>query len=213
MSDYFGKYADFQTISKKDAGQLLGADNMIGDVLDIVCELDGGKHCAWLVNRFSKRIGMLDPSVSREISLAAAREMETRAVLSFVAFTDHPDEGHYWGQVAIICYAKSCEDAFGQFIKHVSKMMADGTRIAVNLGNDAIARIIESNGEWLPTQTISMPEKTKGTAIVKSRRSITDKLIETGRTGNKGCFVVSWVFLLALVTVLIFGLKSCFFSA
>lgn len=211
VSDYFGRYADFQTASKKEAGQLLGADNMIGDVLSIHCGMEQGEHRAWLENRFGQRIGFFDAAFSRELSLVAARGLQMRAVLSFIAFTDHPDDGYYWGQVALVCYPEAQEKAFEAFIAQVSKRMGDNVRTAVDLGPEAVDRIIESEGSWIPSQTIPMPAKEKGTAIIKNRRSMTDKLIETGRSGNKGCFIASWIFLLALVAVLLFALKSCFF--
>lgn len=211
MRDYFGRYADFHTTSKKDAAPLLGADNMIGDVLDIECGMDDGEHRAWLVNRFGQRIGLFAPELSRELSLVAARGLRMRAVLSFIAFTDHPGEGVYWGQVAIICYEKPHAQAFERFEQQVARRMADNVRTEVDLGPDAIAHITESGGEWLPTKTVPMPAKEKGTAILKCRRSVTDKLIETGRTGNKGCYIASWAFLLVAVAAIIFALKSCVF--
>ena len=36
---------------------------------------------------------------------------------------------------------------------------------------------------------------------MKSRRKMSEKLIEQGRKGNKGCYAVSWLFLLALVAL------------
>lgn len=44
---------------------------------------------------------------------------------------------------------------------------------------------------------------------MKSRRKMSEKLIEQGRKGNKGCYAVSWAFLLLLVMAVLFGLKSC----
>lgn len=211
MSDYFGRYADFHTASKKDAAPLLGADNMIGDVLDIECSMEDDAHRAWLVNRFGQRIGMFAAELSRELSLVSARGLRMRAVLSFIAFTDHPDDGVYWGQAAIICYEKPRAQAFERFEQQVGHRMADNVRTEVDLGPEAVAHIVESDGEWLPTKTIPMPAKEKGTAILKCRRSVTDRLIETGRTGNKGCYIASWAFLLVLIAAIIFALKSCAF--
>lgn len=211
MSDYFGRYADFTTVSKKAAAPLLGADSMVGGIFNIVCEMEDGKHCAWLVNQFDTRVGRFEPELSRELAILATQEMILQAVLSFVAFTEDSDEGFYWGQVALICYKKADAPMFERFVSKVSKRMSEGVRTAVDLGPDGVSHVIESNGEWLPSQTIPMPEKTKGTAILKSRRSITDNLIESGRSGNKGCFIASWVFLLALVTVAIFAIKDLFF--
>lgn len=45
---YFGTYARFNTLSKKDAAILLGADNPIGDVFEIVFQTDNGVSTAWM---------------------------------------------------------------------------------------------------------------------------------------------------------------------
>ena len=44
---------------------------------------------------------------------------------------------------------------------------------------------------------------------MKSHRKMSEKMIEQGRKGNKGCYVVSWLFLLLLIALVLFGLKSC----
>lgn len=212
MHTYFGRYVDFQTASKKDASVLLGADTMVGEILSIERELEDGVHRAWLINNLGARIGYLDPKISRELSLQMAKGLDINAVLSFVAFTDHPDEGHYWGQVALIGYEPAQKDVFDPFLHSVATRMAQGLRTQVDLGPDAVSHIVESEGAWLPQQTLPLPEKTKGTAIIKYRQGLNDRLITQGRSGNKGCYVASWVFLLAAVALALFSLKSCFFS-
>lgn len=210
MKRYFGTYEDFQTASKADAGPLLGANNAVGDIYDIDLELDDGVHKAWLVSKFGDRIGSFDESFSRKLSLLAADGLQLRGILSFVAFTDHPDDGHYWGQAAVICYSAAYEAEFDRFIGNVAAKIGEDVRPRIDLGEDAVNHIIESEGEWMPKQTVSLPDTQKGMAIIKRRRSVTDKLIEQGRAGNKGCYVLSWVFLLALVALIVFGAKSCF---
>lgn len=209
MKDYFGRYQEFRVPNKKDAAPLLGADSLVGDEYNIECELDGSTHTAWLVNKFDQRIGCFDNSFSRELSLLAAQGLELHAILSFVAFTDHPDEGHYWGEVAIICFNPAYKDIFENFIKNIGLKMAEGTRVVVDLDADAIKKVIDSNGSWIPKQTVALPKKQQGMAIIKRRLSFTDRLVKQGRAGNKGCFVASWIFLLLLVALLIFGLHSC----
>ena len=88
---YFGTYARFNTLSKKDAAILLGADNPIGDVFEIVFQTDNGVSTAWMKNRFGALIGFLDAELSRQLSILAAREWKLQALLSFVAFTTIPN--------------------------------------------------------------------------------------------------------------------------
>lgn len=204
MEKYFGKYERFETVSKKDAGVLLSADNLIGDVYDIEVEIVDGVQQAWLVSRFDTRIGYFKADFSRRISILQAQGLTCKAVLSYVAFTDHPDEGVYWGNVAVICYNPAYAEAFENFIKQLSAKLADSVRPKIDLNAERVDKIIETDGQWFPKQTTSFPTKEKGTAIVKRRRSMTDKLVEQGRAGNKGCYVLSWVFLLALVALVVF---------
>ena len=201
MDQYFGTYQTFETVSKKDAAVLLGADNLVGDRYTIEIELDGDAHKAWLVSRFDQRIGFFDGNFSRRLSILKANGLELTAILSFVAYTDMPEPGRYWGEMAVIAYNPAHKEAFERFITTVC------TR--VNFDAEGVERIISSGGSWVPEQTVPMPSKKKGTVIMKSKRSVSEKLIEQGRKGNKGCYVVSWAFIIALVAALLFGLKAC----
>lgn len=212
MKRYFGAYANFETPSKEDAASLLSADNMVGDVydIDIVYDPETSATRAWLVSRFDERIGFFDPDVSRKINLARADGLECKGILSFLAFTNHPGDGHYWGSAAVICYPTAHAQEFTVFIDAVSKKIGDDVRPRIDFDGEAVDKVIESGGTWMPTQTITLPSDEKGMAILKRRRRMTDKLIEQGRARNKGCYVASWVCLLAVVALIVFGLKSCF---
>lgn len=209
MDQYFGTYQTFETVSKKDAAVLLGADNLVGDRYTIEIELDGDAHKAWLISRFDQRIGFFDGNFSRRLSILKANGLELTAILSFVAYTDMPEPGHYWGEMAVIAYNPAHKEAFERFITTVCTRMFDNVRTRVNFDAEGVERIISSGGSWVPEQTVPMPSKKKGTVIMKSKRSVSEKLIEQGRKGNKGCYVVSWAFILALVAALLFGLKAC----
>lgn len=209
MDQYFGTYQTFETVSKKDAAVLLGADNLVGDRYTIEIELDGDAHKAWLISRFDQRIGFFDGNFSRRLSILKANGLELTAILSFVAYTDMPEPGHYWGEMAVIAYNPAHKEAFERFITTVCTRMFDNVRTRVNFDAEGVERIISSGGSWVPEQTVPMPSKKKGTVIMKSKRSLSEKLIEQGRKGNKGCYVVSWAFIIALVAALLFGLKAC----
>lgn len=209
MDQYFGTYQTFETVSKKDAAVLLGADNLVGDRYTIEIELDGDAHKAWLISRFDQRIGFFDGKFSRRLSILKANGLELTSILSFVAYTDMPEPGHYWGEMAVIAYNPAHKEAFERFITTVCTRMFDNVRTRVNFDAEGVERIISSGGSWVPEQTVPMPSKKKGTVIMKSKRSVSEKLIEQGRKGNKGCYVVSWAFIIALVAALLFGLKAC----
>ncbi len=206
---YFGTYARFETASKKDAAPLLGADNLIGDEFDIVFQTEGGTASAWMKNRFGALIGFFDPSVTRQLQLLSARGWKLKALLSFVAYTDSPDPGFYWGEAALICYDPQWDKEFSLYASTLGKRMGDGIRPDVELGEQGVDQVIESEGAWTPKKTCPLPEKKAGTVILKNRRKLSENLIEQGRKGNKGCYFVSWAFLLALVAGALFALKSC----
>lgn len=209
MEPYIGTYQTFETPSKASAATLIGPDNLIGDRYAIECTLEEGQHKAWLVSRFNERIGFFDHAFSRQLSLYQAEGMTLTALLAFVAFTEQPEPGHYWGQVAVFAYNPREETAFNSFINGISKALANGVRPKIDLEASGIDRVTSSQGEWIPSDRQPLPTKEKGTAIIKSRRSITDRMIEQGRQHNKGCYFLSWAFLLLIVALIIIGLKSC----
>lgn len=206
---YFGTYARFDTASKKDAAVLLGADNLVGDVFDIEFVTEDGVRTAWMKNRFGAMVGFFEPGTSRDLSLCEARGFRMQALLSFIAYSESPEPGEYWGEAAIICYDPKDAEAFECFTGNIAARMMDGIRPEVDLGEQGYAKVVESKGTWKPTKTVSLPSKQAGVAILKTRRSVSEKMIEQGRKGNKGCYILSWIFLLALITGIIFGLRSC----
>ncbi len=209
MERYFGTYQTFRTASKKDAALLMGSDCLVGDTYQVQVELEDGQHRAWLVNRFGARVGFFDESFSRRVSLMLADGMTVVAILSFVAFSEQPEPGEYWGQAAVIAYSPRYADEFMKFIGGVAALIAKGIRPQLNFEGAAVDKVIESGGEWVPSDREPLPKKERGMALLKTRRSFTDSLVEAGRSGNKGCYFLSWAFLLALVAAVVVGLKSC----
>jgi hypothetical protein len=210
MATYFGTYEKFNTVSKNDAGILLGRDNCVGDIYSIECELVDGEHKAWLISRFDQKIGFFSPKFSRKISLLLADNLKVKAILSVVAFTDNSEEGFYWGEMAIIAYNPAYETEFTNFINNVSLKLADGVRPKLGLGAEGESKVISTNGEYVPNQNMPAFKKEKGTAILKDHRSAADKLVEEGRKGNKGCYIISWAFLLAIVAIIVYFILSVF---
>lgn len=205
---YFGTYARLNTISKKDAGQLLGADSIVGDFFNIIFEQSDAGIVAWVVNKFDVRIGYLDSDVSRQLSLCNARSWTIRAILSFVAFTDNPDPGYYWGEVAIICNDTHYDKAVDAFANRVRNLIGEGVRPDINLSTQGIESVLADDGTWMTEARAPFPEKKHGTVILKSRQKLSEKMIEQGRRGNIGCYIVSWVIILAFIAAVAFGLHS-----
>ena len=217
MEQYFGTYTTFETVSEKEAARLLSADNLIGDVYDIELEFYKGERRGWLVNRFGERVGYLESDISRKLSVLQAGDLVLKGILSFVAYTEMDEEDknrthncRYWGEMALVCYPPRYADSFERFIANVSEKMADNVRLRIDFDREAVMRIIDSEGAWIPEQTVPMPAKVKGTVVMKDSRSLGDKMIEQGRKGNKGCYLISWAFLIAVAVGAAFIAKTVF---
>ena len=208
MQSYFGSYERFETAGKKEAAVLLGADNTIGDVDDVSIEYRDAHHEAWIVSRFDQRLGYFAPAFSRELAVRDSAGLTTVAILSLVGYTDTPDPGHYWGEAAVISY-DARDEALAAFVERLAAAIAEGRRPNVDLGAAAIEAAIAADATWLPTETVPLPEREKGTVFMKKHRSFSERMIEKGRQRNIGCYIVSWAFLLALVALIVWAVVSC----
>lgn len=210
---YAGSYERFDTVSKKEASVLMGVDCLVGDRFSIEFRTQDNTVIAWMKNKFGALVGFFNPEVSRQLQIYEARGWKLTALLSFVAYTDTPEPGAYWGEAALICYdPRNGADSFECFIDTVSKVMEDSIRPDISLSHDGVQHVLDEKGNWVPTARIPLPEKTDGMAILKRRRKISENLIEQGRAGNKGCYAVSWAFIailaIAVVAGAYFGLKA-----
>lgn len=202
---YSGFYAAFDTASKNDGSMLMGPDNIVGDDYTVFFKTDNGIVTAWLKNKFGAEVGYFDSDASRKLQLANARDQKIRALLSFVAYSDNPEPGHYWGQMAVFCYNPAYEAEFNAFIDRCAEKLGEGNRPAIDLGRQAVAKLF-SEKDWFPSETVPFPKKESGMAILKDHQSMSEKMIEQGRAKNKGCYVVSWAFIIIVVLAAIYGL-------
>lgn len=202
---YEGFYARFESATKSDGSLLMGPDNIVGDDYEVVFKTEEGRVVAWLNNKFGAEVGFLDANASRKLQLAAARDQKIRALLSFVAYSDTPEPGLYWGQVALFCFNPAYAKEMDAFVDRVAKKIGEGIRPNINLGESAVAKIFEEE-DWVPSDTVALPKKESGMAILKDHQSMSEKMIEQGRAGNKGCYAISWIFIALLVVAALYGL-------
>ena len=197
-SSYEGFYARYETPSKSVGSLLTGPDNLIGDEFEIEFKKEDNRIVVWLKNKFGKEIGFLDVEGSRKAQLANGRGLKVRALLSFVAYSDEPEPGLFWGEMAIICYNPAYELEMDAFIKRIGARMADGVRPKIDLRSEAVKKIFDEQ-DWVPSESVPLPEKKTGMAVLKDHQTMSEKMIEQGRARNKGCFVVSWAFIIIVV--------------
>lgn len=207
MERYFGSYQRLDCDSKKDGSLLLGADNIVGDLYEIVFE----GETAWAKNRFGAKVGHFSIDFSRQLRILNARDWKLSARLALVAYSSEPEPGEYWAEMAVICYEPAYSQAVEAFSETVSSMLAEGIRPEIDLGEQAISKVIESNGTWRPEMRADKPSKDSRTVIMKSQRKMSEALIEKGRAGNIGCYAVSIAFIIAVIAAVIFLVKTFFF--
>ena len=206
---YEGFYAEYDTPSKNVGSMLMGADSLVGDDLQVDFRTEDGRVVAWLLNKFGAEVGFLDAEGSRKLQLANARDQKIRVLLSFVAYSDTPEPGHYWGEVAVICFNPAYSEEMDAFADRIGARMADGVRPAINLGSSAVRKIFDEQ-DWVPADTVPLPKKEKGMAVLKDHQSMSEKMIEQGRARNKGCYVVSWAFIIVVVLVIAYFVAHAF---
>lgn len=195
---YEGFYARFDASSQKEGALLMGADNIVGTDYEIFFKTENGINIAWAKNRFGIEVGRFDIDTSRKLQLARGRGQTIRALLAYVGFSDMPEPGNYWGQMAMFCFNPAYAAEMNAFIDRVSVKLGEGIRPKIDLGSQAVEKIFTEK-DWLPNETIPLPKKEPGTAVLKDRRSLSEGMIEQGRAGNRGCYAISIVFIVVVV--------------
>ena len=206
---YFGTYADFSCPDREAATAFMNSDNFVGDPYTIEMDYSGKKRETWIVNPFGFRMGVLSDKIAQKIDIYEAKGWKVVALLACVAFTNDPKPGKYWGQVALMAYDPAHEEAFSVFVKTIGDHLSKGIRPALDLGNNGVARVIESKGLWVPTGRVPLPQLKKGSTFVKTERSSTDKLVAQARKSRVGCTVVSWAFIIVIIIAIIFAMQTC----
>jgi len=209
MLPYFGTYCRFTTKGKKDGSVLTGADNLVGDVFDIVFQTEEDCQTAWIKNRFGAVIGCFDKEATQQLLLCQARKWKLQAILVSVYYTEKPAPGSYWGEVAIVCYSPHDALAFDRFLHGIGSLINEGVRPDIDLGRTGFEHVVSSDGEWVPEGRVPKMDPGPGSILLKSHLTFNEKMIEKARHRNPGCLFAGWVFLFAIIVLAVFALKSC----
>ena len=206
---YFGQYARFETPDKDTGSMLNGADDLVGDPYTIDFRTKDQVSQAWIVNRFGADVGFFDPGFSRKLSVLAARGWTISASLVYAAYTSQPAPGLYWGQMAVIAYDPKYEQVFSVYWEKVRNRLKEGVHPVIDLDKQQIDLVLQNDGDWIPKKTHSFPKNDEGTVMVKTQLMMSERVVEQGRKGNVGCYIVTVIFWIAVIALIIFGLKSC----
>jgi hypothetical protein len=209
MLPYYGTYCRFTTKDKKDGSILTGADNLVGDVFDIVFQQEEDCQTAWMKNRFGAIVGRFDEDMTQQLLLCQARKWRLQAILVSVYFTEKPAPGSYWGEAAIVCYSPNDAFSFDRFMRGVGSLIAEGIRPDIDLGRTGFEHVVSSEGAWVPDGRVPKIDPGTGSILMKSHLTFNEKMVEKARNRNPGCLFLGWVFLLAVIALIVVALKSC----
>lgn len=211
IDDFYGKYAIAKAASKISGGELLSADNIIGDVYDIVFEQDDGKYKAFTRNRFNKKPCYFVEDVSHETYLLKNKGYRLFGILTLVGFTysDNEEESNYWAEFAIIAFNESDKEMFLPFLEAFNREIDKGNRPTLKFTLEDINNIKNNDYSILKTKQ-PLPNKEKGTVFMKTHRKISEKFIEMGREKKLGCYIGSILFLFVIVILILLIMKVVF---
>lgn len=205
---YHGAYVRFGTSDKRSGAAVVGPDNVVGDIGTIAWDTDESKRQrAWLQNPYGAKFGFLDPEASYSLALLQAKGWTIRYVLSFVAYGEDVQPGGYWGEVAIIAFAPRYSEQFEAFLQSFARQAGEGLRPDPDL-NPAAVEAIASGCSWKPGGKVRIPRTDGRSAIIKDHRTIRDKILDQARSKNPGCYVISWLFIIAIVAGVVWALHS-----
>ena len=200
---YEGFYARFDAVDKKQGGLLMGADNLVGDDYEVFFKTEEGRHVAWARNRFGAEVGYFDVDTSRKLQLANGRGQTIRCLLAFVAFSDMPEPGNYWGHMALFCFNPAYAAEMNAFVDRCAAKLMEGIRPKIDLGSNAVEKLFTEK-DWMPSETVPLPKKESGSAVLKDHRTMSESVIEQGRAGNKGCYAISYAFIAVVVIAVLY---------
>lgn len=207
---YFGGYSRFDTVSREAGGTLAGADCIVGDVYSIEFDNDeNGSIVAWLVNKFGKRIGYFENKTSRRLCVFSASGWTLRASLALVAYSGDKNQGKHWGYAALICNDKHFDTEVELFYNNIREKIAEGERPNIELMPRAIDEMLASGGSWMPATSAKLDVK-KGAAIVKDKRTATERLVESGRKRSLPSILISVVFYGAIIALVVWLISKFF---
>ena len=202
MSDmrYFGAYLRFTCKDKKNIGLMLGADTLVGNTVSLSFrqEEESPDPVCWVKNKFDADLGTFSSRDTYRLNVMQANGWNLYAALATVGFTENADDGFYWGDVAVVACPPAYSSETEVFFNGVCEKLASGVRPDLELVSSSVDTMLAAKGNWLPQKQLPL-EKKKGEAVVKSKMSASEKAIEQGRKGNIGCYVISWLFIIALV--------------
>lgn len=217
---YFGAYAQADIVSQEDSKHLSSNESVIGS--EVMLNLDPADATTAdatptedtpdasspdsgyaLVSISSKRgysLGSFDEDTSKQLLQAHKSGMVCRAFLSAVIYSD--SRGAFWGEYAIFCYPAEQKEIWERFCNKAMELISKGDHPNIKLTDKEIARVVSSNGEWADMREMQFANLEKGALYFKKKRSVSDSLVESAVSGNKGCRASAYIFYVVLALII-----------
>ena len=205
---YLGTYAKATCPDKKMVGLLMGADTLVGDEFELFFKTENGDPVAWVRNRFGDEIGSFDRNISYRLSAIQADGWTIRVDLAFIGVSEGKESNQYWAMMGIVGSSPRYSEEVDVFFKKVCEQHMNGIRPDLELNTASIDQMLAAKGNWLPSKNVLDTISKKKGVIVKGERSLSEKIVEQGRAGNKGCYAISWAFIGLLIIGAVFLIKA-----
>lgn len=198
MDNCYSKYIKFECAKKKQADFLCSSNSIVGDEFGIINNK--------IFNKFGQEIGTTNKQDAREITILENKDFDVHIYLSYVGFDE--EKGHF-GEVLVLAHDKKLA-GFENFCKKIQSRIAEGNRPVIELDKFNVNKIADTNGKWQPKELMPKPELEENSALVKTKMTFIEKLIEAARDKNPGCYLGT-VFIMMLIAAFIFYLVSKIF--
>ncbi|MCF0231897.1 MAG: hypothetical protein HUJ63_06460, partial [Enterococcus sp.] len=200
--NFFASYVRFFAGEAKNAAYLMGPDNAVGDMLHFETVSTPNALVTEILNRFDKKIGILEPQDSHDIRILEEKDWQIFGLLDYVAV--HTEvKTNYCAGVLLLAAPNKYSESLENFTMLLSSELSEGKRLDALLSPSEQKEMFANNGEFLPTRRRAL-EKEENFKYLKTEASLKEKIYEQGRQKNPGCYIVSISFLVLIAAGLIF---------
>lgn len=198
---YYGTYCILDKTSGDSGVTVDGNMAAIGGELDWTPQLHvtlRGKEVPRVVlSRGKNALGFLPEPVFKQVKKCLDANWTCRAFASLVIFDKLKDS--YLVEAAVICYAPEHETEFARFAELMAARIAKGEHPGVALSEKEIAHVLEAQGAWAGTKPAKLPELKKGSALYKTKQTMTERFANAAANKNKGCYLAVFAVLVVII--------------
>jgi len=202
VEDYYrGFYITFEADGDDGARFIVGFEGIIGSKVK-TRPADNRREILGMDNRV---VGVVEGRVIKELNKLeqAGWLVECRMALCLYNQQDKA----FSGELVFMAFNNATQPylkIFESFMANITSSLAFGTRPGMELDQQQFEQLLKSRGTWYPTTDIPLPPLTKGTVIHRRRRSMSDWIIFVAYEHRIGCNIATWIFLAAILAVVIY---------